>query len=105
MPTPLQEVNPIIPAPPRPSAEYSIDYMNQLNRWLENMTRVLGGIIYLRGSGLYLAPESFPQTAYGLRVGEVWANDGILTWVREGDIGIDAVTATGTLGDLTVTVA
>lgn len=101
---PISQIPVIIPPPPRPSAEYSLDYMNQLNRWLENMTRVLGGIVYLRGSGLYLAPESFPQTPFGLKPGEVWANAGILTWVREGDIGLDIVSATGAVGTLTVTV-
>jgi hypothetical protein len=93
----------IIPAPPRPPAGVEPQqYFNEMTRWLENFSRLVAGVHYLRGSGLYL-PE-LDQSAYGLKAGEVWANAGILTWVREGDNGLTGVSATGSVGTLTVTV-
>lgn len=95
---------PILSPPPRGTSEWTQEYANQLNRWLENLARLFGGIYYLRGSGLYLSPDSLPVGPYGLYPGEVWANDGILTWVREGDIGLSMVYGTGTVGSVTVTI-
>lgn len=94
----------LLPAPPRPPAEYSLDYGNQLNRWLTNLSELIGGLSYLRGSGLFLSLDSLPTTGYGLRPGEVFANDGVLTIVREDDIYLGSLTATSALGGLTVTV-
>lgn len=93
-----------LPAPPRPQDAYSRDWSNQMNRWLTNLANQLGGVYYLRGSGLYLDPRSFPTSGYGLRPGEVFANDGVLTWVREGDIWAGAFSVSAELGTLTVTV-
>ena len=92
----------IIPPPPRPEAAYSIEYMNQLNRWMENLSRLMGSVSYLRGNGLYFG--YIPTSGYGLKPGEVFANDGILTMVREDDVWAGSVYATGEVGTLTVTV-
>lgn len=95
----------IIPAPPRPPVDgWTVDYGNQLNRWLENLSRLATSVSYGRFNGLYLA-DSFPVSAYDLKPGEVFANAGILTVVRSGDVGLSgtSVTATGTLGTITVT--
>lgn len=48
--------------------------------------------------------ETFPRGAYGLRVGEGYLNGRVLTFVLEGDIGLDTVSATGSVGTITVTV-
>lgn len=96
----------IIPAPPRPPADgvWTVDYGNQLNRWLDNLSRLLGGPFYLRGTGLFFPPGSLPTSGYGLYAGEVFSNAGVLTMVLEGDIWLGSLSATTGLGDLTVTV-
>jgi len=95
----------IIPPPPRPppGGEWTVDYGNQLNRWLENLARIVGGVNYGRFNGIYLA-SSFPTSGYGLYPGEVFANDGILTVVRPDDIWLGSFAVGAELGTLTVTV-
>lgn len=102
MATPDQAI--VLPAPPRPPADgvWTREYGNELNRWLENLQRVVTGVVYLRANGLFLA-TTFPTTGYGLRAGEVFANDGVLTMVREDDIWLGAFAVTAELGTLTVT--
>ncbi len=104
----VRAVVPIIPAPPRPpdnpTPEALRNYFYELTRWLENLSRLFGGITYLRGGSLYLAPESFPTSGYGLYPGEVFANDGVLTWVRADDIWAGGFAIETGLGELTVTV-
>lgn len=95
---------PIFPAPPRPPASgWNENYGNELNRWLENVTRQLTGFTYGRFSGMMLA-TTFPTSGYGLRAGEVFANDGVLTMVREDDIWIGSFAVTGSVGTITVSV-
>lgn len=94
----------ILPAPPRPVMSFSFDWSNQMNRWLSQLQSYVFGIHYGRFSGLYLSPESFPTTGYGLRPGEVFANAGVLTVVREGDIWMGAFEVSAEVGDLTVTI-
>lgn len=97
-------LTPIFPAPPRPpSGQWTEDYGNQLNRWLQNVTDQLGGFGYGRFSGMLLA-STFPTSGYGLRAGEVFANDGILTVVRPDDIWMGSFAVTAGIGTLTVTV-
>lgn len=93
----------ILPAPPRPPREYTPEYGNQLYRWMESLARHTQSVYYLRGSGLYLSPDSLPTSGYGLKPGEVFANAGILTVVREDDIWLGSQSATGSVGTLTVT--
>lgn len=93
----------IIPPPPRPPREYSYDYGNQLNRWFNNLTELLNGIHYGRFNGLFLPIPNFPVTGYGLKPGEVFANAGILTVVREGDVWIGSLSITVSDGSVTVT--
>lgn len=93
-----------LPPPPRPQGVFSFEHSNQLYRWMQNLADKLNGIYYLRGGGLYLSPDSFPTTGYGLRAGEVFANDGILTMVREDDIWLGAFSVSAELGSLTVSV-
>ena len=93
----------IIPAPPRADETYSLGYMNQLNRWLENLARVFFGIHYGRFNGIYLA--AYPTSGYGLKPGEVFANDGILTVVREDDIWAGGFAVSADLGTVTVTIS
>lgn len=95
----------ILPAPPRVPAEgWTADYGNQMNRWLQSLSLQLAGISYLRGSALYLSPESMHTSGYGLKPGEVFANAGILTMVRADDIWAGSFEITGEVGTLTVTV-
>ncbi len=99
--TPL---TPIFPAPPRPPpGGWTPDYGNQLNRWLENVTSYLTGFTYGKFAGMLLAP-TFPRSAYGLRVGEGYLNGRVLTFVLEGDIGLETMSATGAVGTITVSV-
>lgn len=102
MATPNQAI--IIPPPPRApgNGEWTIEYGNQLNRWLENLSRIVAGVNYYRMNGLYLA-DTFPTSGYGLRAGEVFANDGVLTVVRPDDIWAGAFAVTTELGTLDVT--
>lgn len=94
----------VLPPPPRAQPEWSLEYANQMNRWLTQIQQLLSSIYYLRGSGLYLSPDSFPTSGYGLRAGEVFANDGILTWVRLDDIWAGSFSVSAEVGSLTVTV-
>ena len=92
---------PILPAPPRPQAEFTIDYSNQLYRWLDGLARLVAGVNYGRFSGLYL--PGLPTSGYGLIEGEVFSNGGILTIVQADDIWSGSLTTTGEVGDVTVT--
>ncbi len=94
---------PIRPAPPRPPAELTQEWANELNRWLTGLSEAQAGFVYARLSGLFLA-ATFPTSGYGLRAGEVFANDGILTVVREDDIWLGSFAVSAELGTLTVTV-
>jgi hypothetical protein len=94
----------ILPAPPRPVQLFSFDWSNQMNRWLTQLQAYVFGVHYGRFSSLYLAPESFPTSGYGLRAGEVFANAGVLTVVREGDIWMGSFAASAEIGELTVTI-
>lgn len=95
---------PIIPAPPRPPREgWTESYGNELNRWFADLTRLAFGFQYARLWGMYLAPGVFPTSGDGLKPGEVFSNDGILTLVREGDIWAGGFAVTAELGTLTVT--
>ena len=104
MPTPQQAVIAVLPAPPRPPAEYTYEFGMEMNRWLCHVAAMLTGTNYLRGGGLSLAPESFPTSGAGLKPGEVFSNDGVLTWVQVGDIWIGGLAIEAELGTLTVTV-
>ena len=94
---------PVIPAPPRPGREWTMEYGNQLYRWLDGLQRYYGGFPYLRGSGLFFLPNALPETGYGLVPGMVFSNAGVLTVVREDDIWIGSLSATGAVGTVTVT--
>lgn len=94
---------PIFPAPPRPPAQgWTPNYGNELTRWLQNISEHFDDFTYGRFTGMLLM--SFPQSAYGLRVGEGWLNVRVLTFVIEGDIGLSTVSATGSVGTITVSV-
>lgn len=93
---------PIQPAPPRPPRdELTVEWANQLTRWLENQLR-LGQFPYLRGSGLFLV--DLPTSGYALKPGTVFSNGGVLTIVQVGDIWIGGQPIAAGLGTLTVTV-
>jgi hypothetical protein len=95
---------PIFPAPPRPPASgWNESYGNELNRWLSNVTAQLSGFTYGKFSGILLA-STFPTSGYGLKAGEVFANAGILTVVREDDIWLGSFAVTGSVGTITVSV-
>lgn len=91
----------VLPAPPRYTGQPTPDYANQLNRWLDNLYRWSTGVNYLRGNGLFL--PGLPTIGFGLRTGEVFANDGILTIVRDGDIWADTFAVEVEAGSVTVT--
>jgi hypothetical protein len=96
-----QQQNVILPAPPRyTEGMESRDYANQMNRWLDNLHRYATGVVYLRGNGLYL--PGLPTTGYGLSPDEVFSNGGILTIVRAGDVWAGPLSATATVGTVTV---
>jgi hypothetical protein len=82
---------------------FTQDWVNELNRWLTGLSEQQAGFIYARLNGMFLA-TTFPTSGYGLRAGEVFANDGILTVVREDDIWAGGFAITTELGTLTVTV-
>ncbi len=104
MANPQVNLLPIFPAPPRPPASgWTLDYGNQLNRWLENVSAYWAGFTYGRFAGMMLAP-TFPTSGYGLRAGEVFANAGILTVVRPDDIWIGSFAVTSSVGTITVSV-
>jgi hypothetical protein len=92
----------VLPAPPRYTGQDAGEYANQLNRWLDNLYRNVTGVTYLRGNGLYL--PGLPTVGYGLVVGEVFSNGGVLTIVREGDIWVDTFAVSCKVGSVTVTV-
>lgn len=92
----------ITPAPPRAPLEYSQNWAWQLNRWLENSTRLSSFPAVLRGGRLYL--PSLPTAGYGLIVGEVYRDGDILRVVIENAGYMAPVTAAGSVGTLTVTV-
>lgn len=94
--------NVVLPAPPRYYGQSAADYANQLNRWLESLYQYATGVTYLRGNGLFL--PGLPTTGFGLRVGEVFANGGVLTIVREGDIWADTFAVEVDAGSVTVSV-
>ena len=94
---------PTLPAAPRPTATWSVEYGNQLYRWLTSLQNYYGGFPYLRGSGLFFLPGSLPETGYGLVPGMVFSNAGVLTVVREDDIWVGSLSATGAVGTVTVT--
>lgn len=103
----------IIPAPPRApqtdDAATLLGYRNQLNRWLDNFSRVFQQPFYLRGTGLFFPPGSLGETGFGLRTGEVFVNldnHSALTIVRDSDVWMPTggVSATTGLGTLTVSV-
>lgn len=93
---------PIRPAPPRAPAEFSQEWVNELNRWLTNLSEAQAGFIYARLSGMFWPNP--PTSGYGLRAGEVFSNDGILTVVQEDDIWAGGFAVSAELGTLTVTV-
>lgn len=94
---------PVLPAAPRPPAQWSQEYGNQLYRWLTALQNYYGGYPFLRGSALFFLPGALPETGYGLLPGTVFSNAGVLTVVREDDIWAGPLTATVALGTVTVT--
>lgn len=94
----------ILPAPPRPPREVNLEWANQQARWLEGLYRWVSGTPHLTLSGLFFPPGSLATTGYGLKPGEVFSNDGILTIVREGDIWAGGFGITVSVGTVTVTV-
>lgn len=94
---------PTLPAAPRPVATWTVEYGNQLYRWLSALQNYYGGYPYLRGSGLFFVADSLPETGYGLVPGMVFSNAGVLTVVREDDIWVGSLSATGAIGTVTVT--
>ena len=92
---------PIAPAAPRAPTEFTQEWAMQLNRWIENYTRLAAFPAVLRGGRLYL--PDLPTNAYGLNVGEVFSNNGILTIIREGDAYIGPIVSKTELGTLRVT--
>lgn len=98
----------IFPPPPRVTSWPPTQaYFNELNRWYENVQRYMTGVNFIRFSGLFTpvigGVTGFPTTAYDLKIGFVWANDGVLTLVREGDTGVEGVAAAVAVGTVTVT--
>lgn len=104
-PTDQQQILPAPPRAPWDAEGITPDYLNQLTRWLENFARLMTGTPHLSLSGLYFPPGSLATTGYGLKPGEVFANDGILTVVQEGDIWAGGFAVSVGLGSVTVTVS
>lgn len=98
----LTSTAPIPPAPPRAPREYTQDWAFQLNRWIENYTRLADFPAVLRGGRLYL--PGLPSSGYGLIVGEVYRDGDILRIVVEDAGYVAPVAATCEVGTLTVTV-
>ncbi len=90
-----------LPAPPRPTESWTPETAQELYRWLQSLNDAVQGVAYGRLNGLFL--PGFPTSGYGLKPGEVFANDGILTMVREGDVWVGSFAVTASLGSVTVT--
>ena len=88
--------------PPRAPKELTVDWANQLTRWLTELYPADGSMAYLRGGGLYL--QDLPSTGHGLKTGGVFSNAGILTVVREDDIWIGGVKVSVSPGTVTVAI-
>lgn len=95
---------PVLPAAPRPSPVWTVEYGNQLYRWLAAVQQYFGGTPYLRGSGLFFPTGALPETGYNLAPGMVFSNAGVLTVVREDDIWAGPLTMNAAIGTVTVTV-
>lgn len=97
-----KSVGVIPPAPPRAPNEYTQGWADQLNRWLINYLRIMGFPAVLRGGRLFL--PSLPNSGYGLMVGEVYRDGDLLRIVLEGTGYVGSLSASGSVGTLTVTV-
>lgn len=96
----------IIAPPPRPpdDGKWTSDHGRQMDRWLRNLSDSVSDPSYLRGTGLFFPPGALPTSGYGLRAGEVFDNNGVLTIVHADDIWAGGFTVTTGLGTLRVTV-
>ena len=92
------------PAPPRAPIEYTQEWARQLNRWIENYTRLADFPAALRGGRLIL--PSLPDSPVGLIVGEVYRDGDVLKIILEnyGYAGTGSVSTTCAVGTLSVTV-
>lgn len=94
---------PQVPQPPR-DGTWTAEYGRELTRWLLNFERIFTNPFYLRGNGLFFPDGALATSGYGLRVGEVFSNAGVLTVVRPDDIWAGGFAVTGAVGTITVTV-
>lgn len=93
----------VLQAPPRYTGQDPTDYANAVNLWLANLYSYVTGVTYLRGNGLYFPPPSLPTSGYGLYPGEVFSNNGVLTLVAADAIWLGGLSASATVGSVTVT--
>ena len=92
-----KQLYPVLPLPPN---EYSQDYLNQLISALEIYMRQNLEPGYVRGSTMALT--ELPTNGGGLRVGDVFDDGGTLKIVRSIDAFSGTTSATGAVGEVTV---
>ena len=94
---------PILARIPQATPAYDRAAMNNMVRIVEANFGLLTSIGLLRGNGIFLI--DFPTDGHLLRAGEAWVDgNGFLRIVREDDVFSGTVSATGSVGTLTVTV-
>lgn len=92
---------PITNRVPQAPAEYNAGSFNNIVRVIEDNFNLITGVGLVRAGGIFLVDP--PRTGAGLRPGEVYVDgEGYLRMVREGDIFLGSVSASGGLGTLTV---
>ena len=95
-----KQLYPVLPLPPR---EYSQDYLNQLVSALEIYMRQNLEPGYIRGSTMALTEP--PTNGGGLRVGDVFDDDGTVQIVRSTDVFSCTNYGTGSVGSVTVVIS
>jgi len=95
-----KQLYPVLPLPP---SEYSQDYLNQLVSALEIYMRQNLEPGYIRGSTMALTEP--PTNGGGLRVGDVFDDNGTLKIVRSTDVFSGTNYGTGSVGSVTVVIS
>jgi hypothetical protein len=89
------------PRLPQPTPDYDVNFANQLIRSLTAYFSLLESTTPIQVDSIILS--ALPNTGNGLPIGSVFNNDGVLTIVMVNKAYAPSLTATTTLGSVTVT--
>lgn len=96
---------PVIVEPPDAPLEYTQLWGSQIVRWLvRNVLLRSADPTPIVAAEIYFPPPGLPTTGYGLAIGSVFDNGGVLTIVRNGDIWLQGSATALSVGTVTVTV-